>query len=134
MQDSSIILLDCTLRDGGYYNSWDFSTELINDYLQVMSSISTNYVELGFRMFDADDFKGGCAYTTDQFINHLDVPDGLNIGVMVDASAIESYKEGRDQALSKLFKKASESPLSLVRIACHYSQFNEALLNSFDKA
>ncbi len=129
MQDSSIILLDCTLRDGGYYNSWDFSTELINDYLQVMSSISTNYVELGFRMFDTDDFKGGCAYTTDHFINHLTVPDGLNIGVMVDASEIESYKEGRAQALSKLFNKASESPVSLVRIACHYAQFNEALLS-----
>jgi len=22
-------LIDCTLRDGGYYNAWDFSPELI---------------------------------------------------------------------------------------------------------
>ena len=129
MQKSSLILLDCTLRDGGYYNSWDFSTELINDYLQVMSSISTNYVELGFRMFDTEDFRGACAYTTDHFINHLTIPDGLKIGVMVDASEIESYKEGRVLALSKLFINASKSPVSLVRIATHYSQFNEALLS-----
>ena len=30
-----INLLDCTLRDGGYYNNWDFSTDLINDYLKI---------------------------------------------------------------------------------------------------
>jgi len=94
-----------------------------------MASISADYVELGFRMLDTNGFKGGCAFTTDNFINHLTIPHGLNIGVMVDASEIESYKEGRAQALSKLFNEASESPVSLVRIACHYDQFNEALLS-----
>ena len=33
---NEIIHLDCSLRDGGYYNNWDFSDELINDYLQVL--------------------------------------------------------------------------------------------------
>ena len=27
-------ILDCTLRDGGYYNNWDFSKDLVNDYLK----------------------------------------------------------------------------------------------------
>ena len=26
-----INLLDCTLRDGGYYNNWDFSEKLISE-------------------------------------------------------------------------------------------------------
>ena len=107
MQKSPLTLLDCTLRDGGYYNSWDFSPELINEYLQVMSSISTNYVELGLRMFGTNDFKGPCAFTTDHFINHLTIPDGLKVSVMVNASEIESYKEGRAQALSKLFQNTT---------------------------
>ena len=42
------IHLDCTLRDGGYYNSWDFSEELINEYLSAMEAIKVDYVELGF--------------------------------------------------------------------------------------
>ena len=25
-------LLDCTLRDGGYYNNWNFDRDLINEY------------------------------------------------------------------------------------------------------
>ena len=65
---NQIKLIDCTLRDGGYYNSWDFSTELINDYLQVMSDLPVDYVELGFRSLKLNGFKGGCAYTTDKFI------------------------------------------------------------------
>ena len=33
---NKIKLLDCTLRDGGYYNNWDFSKELVDDYLLAM--------------------------------------------------------------------------------------------------
>ena len=42
-------ILDCTLRDGGYYTNWDFETNLINDYLKCMSDIKADYVEIGFR-------------------------------------------------------------------------------------
>ena len=28
------MILDCTLRDGGYYNNWDFSKDLVNQYLK----------------------------------------------------------------------------------------------------
>ena len=34
--DCKFNLLDCTLRDGGYYNSWDFPHELIERYLVAM--------------------------------------------------------------------------------------------------
>ena len=47
----NIEVLDCTLRDGGYYNNWDFSKELIEDYLEAMSAAKVEYVELGFRFF-----------------------------------------------------------------------------------
>ena len=33
---NKINILDCTLRDGGYYNNWFFEKELVNEYLQVM--------------------------------------------------------------------------------------------------
>ncbi len=124
---NEIKLIDCTLRDGGYYNSWDFSSELINDYLQVMSELPVDYVELGFRSLKLDGFKGGCAYTTDKFINQLNVPNGLKLGAMINASEIVNDNQGLSFALSKLFKPAKESPLTLVRIACHMYEFENAL-------
>lgn len=127
MNQNTPILLDCTLRDGGYYNVWDFSIELINDYLQAMSALATDYVELGFRSFDHTGFKGGCAYTTDNFIRRLNVPSGLKLGVMVNAGEIIKHPCGVVGAFSLLFSPAAASPLALVRIACHIHEI-EAIL------
>ena len=44
--------LDCTLRDGGYYNNWNFSINLIEKYLQSMAEIKIDYVEIGFRSLE----------------------------------------------------------------------------------
>ena len=46
MNYNKINLLDCTLRDGGYYNNWFFEKELINEYLRVMDMIKIDYVEI----------------------------------------------------------------------------------------
>ncbi|MCA1060859.1 aldolase catalytic domain-containing protein [Rossellomorea aquimaris] len=124
---ANINLLDCTLRDGGYYNSWDFDVELIEDYLKAMREISVDYVELGLRGFGNKGFKGACAYTSDNFIRSLIIPDDLNLGVMVNASELIKHEGGLEQALSELFSNANESPVTLVRIACHVHEFEEAL-------
>ena len=42
-------LLDCTLRDGGYYNNWNFSKKLVNEYINTMAESGVDIVELGFR-------------------------------------------------------------------------------------
>ena len=34
-----INIIDCTLRDGGYYNNWNFSNNLVNDYLKSVSDL-----------------------------------------------------------------------------------------------
>ena len=43
---NSRVFLDCTLRDGGYYNSWDFDHELVNNYLIAMKAVGVDVVEL----------------------------------------------------------------------------------------
>jgi len=42
-------ILDCTLRDGGYYTNWDFSRELVNTYLESFNNLPAEYLELGYR-------------------------------------------------------------------------------------
>jgi 4-hydroxy 2-oxovalerate aldolase len=123
----NVKLLDCTLRDGGYYNSWDFDISLIEDYLKAMNEISVDYVELGLRGFNIEGFKGACAYTTDNFINSIEIPNELKLGVMVNASDLIKFPDGIEMALSKLFSPALESPVSLVRIACHVHEFVQVL-------
>jgi 4-hydroxy 2-oxovalerate aldolase len=125
--DNKVNLIDCTLRDGGYYNSWDFSRELIVEYLIAMKAASVDYVELGFRSFDTAGFRGAIAYTTDKFIKSLPIPEGLKIGVMMNASELVAHPLGPIDAVNKLFVKAEHSPVKLVRFACHIHEF-EAIL------
>lgn len=124
---NQIKILDCTLRDGGYYNSWDFDKDTIEKYLHAMKEISIDYVELGLRGLDNKGFKGACAYTTDNFIRELEVPDQLKLGVMINASQYVNHPEGVEKVLSKLFDDANNSPISLVRVACHAHEFELAL-------
>jgi len=62
-------IIDCTIRDGGYYNNWDFSKDLVNDYLQTMKDIKIDYVEIGFRSLDSDIYRGPHYFTTDSYLN-----------------------------------------------------------------
>ena len=119
--------LDCTLRDGGYYNAWDFSEELIHEYLEAMQAAGVDIVELGLRSLKNNGFQGPCAFTTDEFIRGLTIPKGLTVGVMVNGSELVG-EVPQVEALTRLFPNdAANSPVELVRIACHVHEFTAAL-------
>ncbi len=119
--------LDCTLRDGGYYNKWDFSYGLIRQYLEAMLAAGVDTVELGLRSLDRLGFKGASAFTTDEFIRSLDVPVQLKVSVMINASELLA-ETPLTKALASLFESESEhSPVDIVRIACHVHEFERAL-------
>lgn len=123
----NIVFLDCTLRDGGYYNAWDFSEELINQYLEAMAAINVDVVELGLRSLQNIGFKGACAYCTDDFIQSLAIPKNLKVGVMINASELVGEAPAIE-VLQKLFpNKAEDSPVTLVRIASHVHELAKAL-------
>lgn len=120
-------LLDCTLRDGGYYNAWNFSNELIQQYLVAMQAAEVDIVELGLRSLENSGFKGACAYTTDSFLRSLDLPAGMTVAVMVNGSELVG-KTPLEEVLARLFPNDAEaSPVSLVRVACHVHEFVKAL-------
>lgn len=119
--------IDCTLRDGGYYNNWDFPREVIVEYLNAMDALGVNYVEIGFRSFDVHGFKGACAYSTDDFIRGLPIPSRLKIGVMMNAAELQKHPSGAVAAAQAMFVQADESPVTLVRFACHLHEIEATL-------
>ena len=97
-----MFILDCTLRDGGYYNSWNFPSEVVSDYLAAMAAAKVDIVELGLRSLKNSGFKGASAYTTDTYINSLEIPTSLKVAVMVNASEFIADTP-LDEVLSLLF-------------------------------
>ena len=119
-------VIDCTLRDGGYYNNWDFSKKLIQNYLTEISKTNINYIELGFRFLKKNYPMGLTAYTSDNLINSLNIPKNLNIGVMINTSELKKNNSRPLYNLKKLFPKINKK-IKFVRFACH---FNEVFLLS----
>ena len=115
-------ILDCTLRDGGYYNNWCFSRELVVSYLHAMGKSGVDMVEIGFRNFPQDNFLGPYAYSTESFLRTLDIPDSITLGVMIDAKTILNSSYSPQQAIDQLFIAAKDSVVGLVRIAAHFAE------------
>lgn len=126
--DSSLKILDCTLRDGGYYNNWDFDLDLVDEYLKAIHVSGVSHVELGLRNFPKEDYSGPFAYTPDAFIKSLNLPPDLTYGVMIDAKTILESSMPVTKAVDSLFLPARESPISLVRIAAHFREVAGARL------
>ena len=48
-------ILDCTLRDGGYYTDWHFDNELVRRLVKTLSNSEVDVIELGYK----SPIKGG---------------------------------------------------------------------------
>ena len=127
MKKKELNFLDCTLRDGGYYNNWDFGNNLINAYLSSMYKSGIKYVEIGFRSFTSDSYKGPCAYSSDIFLSNLSIPKKLQIGVMVNASDLLSYKNKNPLTNIKILFPPKKNRINFVRIACHFEEFKKVI-------
>ena len=69
--EKDVVLLDCTLRDGGYYNNWDFDPKLVLKYLQGIGDSGIDVIELGLRSFGGGEFLGPFAFSTDDVLKSL---------------------------------------------------------------
>lgn len=67
-----IILLDCTIRDGGYLNNWEFTDEQVLDCYKAITEAGYEYFEIGFRsnkILLAN--KGKWCYSPEDDINNI---------------------------------------------------------------
>ncbi len=127
MNSTKAIILDCTLRDGGYYNDWDFPAQVTEQYILAISEAGVDIVEIGFRSLNNDGFKGVNAFASDDYISSLKIPAGLKVSVMINASEILQSKTF-EASLEKLFPLfARDSSVDIVRVACHAEEFIKAL-------
>lgn len=118
-------LLDCTLRDGGYYTNWDFDPDLVSRYLVAVAEAGVDFIEVGLRSFPREGFAGPFAYTTEEYLGGLAIPEGVNVGVMVDAKTILGASMPVVSAVRRLFLPRDESAVTLVRVAAHFSEVQD---------
>lgn len=107
-RSDKIELLDCTIRDGGYLNNWEFTDEEVLDCYKAASEAGYDYFEIGFRTNKKLLLnKGKWCYCIEDDINNIyQQYQGCKIVVMakMDTVTIDD------------FVKKSESNISMVRV------------------
>lgn len=127
MKINDIKILDCTFRDGGYYNNWNFPLNVVTNHLQNSHKLGIEYVEVGFRFLSRNTSNGYFAFSDPEFVEFLNEFKTTKFSLMFNASdLILAQKFGRDTLNDFMsVKKFKEQKIDLVRIATHYINFSD---------
>lgn len=107
------VILDCTIRDGGLVNNWDFSPEFVQDLYRSLDAAGVEYMEIGYKnspkLLKADG-AGPWRFLDDQYIKEIIPEKGrTKLSALVDIGRVDE-----NDIVSR-----DESPLDLIRVACY---------------
>ena len=77
-------ILDCTLRDGGYYTNWDFNSKIVDAYILAMNELPIDYLEVGYRNKPSKEYMGKFGYTPVSVLKHLRNISTKKIAIMLN--------------------------------------------------
>ncbi len=79
-------VLDCTLRDGGYYTDWDFTPETVRTYLHSVARLPISFVEVGYVNDPGHGYTGEFNYLTPERLREIraELRDDQKLVVMID--------------------------------------------------
>jgi 4-hydroxy 2-oxovalerate aldolase len=115
-------IIDCTLRDGGFYTNWCFSPSFVAMYLDALRASGIHNVEIGYRFNRRKEKSGPFAYSADEFLASLNIHRDANVGVMINAG--DFMGEGRTEvkAIGRTFPQSEAHPICFVRIAAQIGE------------
>lgn len=123
-------ILDCTLRDGGYYNKWNFSLNFANKYNTIIKKAKIDIVEIGFRKKnELNDKDKLFLYTSESTLKKIKFDKNQVVSIMIDLSDFKNPKDIEN--LKNYFPNKKKSSVSLIRLACNFE--NKNLLRSVVK-
>lgn len=113
-------LIDCTIRDGGHTNNWDFPELKVQASYNAACMAKTDYFEMGYRQPASMTGLGKFAYCEDSYITDL-----IEVGYAKPIVMIDASKARLDD-----FNYADKSPFWGVRIAAYPNELKLALVQA----
>ncbi len=106
-------ILDCTLRDGGYTNNWNFSKEQVAESYTACKDSGIEYTEVGFRRTSPEEGFGVWYHTPESLINETlseIISEDTKVAVMAQMGTFTIND----------FVPKKESLISMVRVLVAY--------------
>ncbi len=119
-----IKLLDCTLRDGGYYTNWDFDTQFVKELISTLDLSEVDVIELGYK----SPVKGGrYRKCNDRFIWEVleyKLPVNSQLAFMIDAKDFINSKGVNFELIDDVIHNTADSPFTICRLAIKYNEID----------
>ncbi|AVR46891.1 hypothetical protein C7S20_17390 [Christiangramia fulva] len=109
-KEDRLLLLDCTLRDGGYYTNWDFPEDLLISYFELTNQLPLDYIEIGYFSIQKEDYHGAFYYLPQKVLEKCCDRSIHKLAVMINE------KEVSENDCSSLLENA-KGYIDLVRLA-----------------
>jgi 4-hydroxy 2-oxovalerate aldolase len=120
MYRPEIKVLDCTIRDGGLMNEWQFEKPMVKDVFDGLAKAGVDYAELGYRvdkkMFSPKEF-GPWRFCDEEDLREVAYECDTKISVMCDVGRTDY----------DAFLPADESIVKLFRLACYVKDIDKAI-------
>lgn len=119
---SNCKIVDCTVRDGGLVNNWDFSVEFVQHLYNSLNEAGVEYMEIGYKnspkLLKGAEDAGPWRFLDDDFLRKV-IPQKLNtkLSALVDIGRVDE-----NDILPR-----EESMLDLIRVACYIQDVPKAL-------
>ncbi len=123
----NIKVLDCTLRDGGYYNNWDFDPELAQATVRALARSGVEVIEIGYKSNSTDKFYGLYKYCNERLLQWLHSVKGTEFAFMIDLKEFCEGNQLNKGSLDEVIVSEPSSVFHWVRIAIRTSQIEPAL-------
>lgn len=122
MYRPEIKVIDCTVRDGGLMNKWQFDDKFVRHVYQSLSKAGVDYMEIGYLssegMFSRDEM-GPWKFCAEEDLKRI-LGQGektLKLSAMADIGRI-NYED---------IPAKSDSSLDMIRVACYVHQIDAAI-------
>lgn len=113
-------ILDCTLRDGGYYTNWDFDRQLVNTYIESFNQLPVDYLEIGYRSNPMKEYLGEFFYCPLHVLKRIREQSSKKLAVILNE------KDVRSTDAKELLEPCSDF-LDMIRLAVDPPNFTRAL-------
>lgn len=117
-----IKILDCTVRDGGLINQWQFSDDFVRKVFIALSKSGVDYMEIGYKSSEkyfSRGENGAWKFCSEDDLKRIigGLEKTMKLSAMADIGRIE-YED---------IPKKSESALDMIRVACYVKEVDKAI-------
>lgn len=122
MYRPEIKIVDCSIRDGGLINKWQFSDEFVRETYKAIAEAGVDYMEIGYKaskdLFDPKEFGKWRFCDEDEIKKALDgIELKSKLSCMVDIGRVNENE----------ILPVQKSMFKMIRVACYLKEVDKAI-------